>query len=174
MTVKNIVKNKRRTAGQPRTATSEVANQIYELVEPLCRYEGIELVHVEYQGEPGGKMLRLYIDRPGGVTLDDCVQLSRSLGDLLDVNLDDIGPYRLEVTSPGPNRPISKQEDFERFKGCQIKLKTIRLQEGRRNFSGVLMGMSDGNVKLSIDDQVVMIPFESILKANLKNQNGEV
>ena len=154
--------------------TQRVIDQIFELVEPICRYDGIELVHVEFQGEPGGKILRLYIDKPGGVTLDDCVQLSRSMGDLLDVNLENIGPYRLEVTSPGPNRPVSKANDFERFKGRQIKLKTIRPQDGRRNFSGVLMGITDGNVKLSIDEQVIAIPFESILKANLKSQNGEV
>ena len=152
----------------PQTATAGVVKQIIELVEPICRYDGIELVHVEFQGEPGGKILRLYIDKPEGVTLDDCVQVSRSLGDLLDVNLEDIGPYRLEVTSPGPNRPVSKKEDFERFKGRQIKLKTIRPQDGRRNFSGVLMGGTDNGVKLSIDDQVVIIPFKSIQKANLK------
>jgi ribosome maturation factor RimP len=146
-----------------------IVNQIFELVEPHCRYEGLELVHVEYQGEPGGKILRLYIDKPGGVTLDDCVQLSRSLGDLLDVNLEDIGQYRLEVTSPGPNRPVSKKQDFERFKGESIKLKTIRPQDGRRNFSGVLMGIADDQVKLSIGDQLVFIPFESIQKANLKS-----
>ena len=149
-------------------------NQIFELVEPHCRYDGLELVHVEYQGEPGGKILRLYIDKPGGVTLDDCVQLSRSLGDLLDVNLDDIGQYRLEVTSPGPNRPVSKKQDFERFKGHPIKLKTIRPLDGRRNFSGVLMGIADDQVKLSLGDQMVLIPFESIQRANLKAQNGEV
>ena len=152
----------------PQTATAGVVKQIIELVEPICRYDGIELVHVEFQGEPGGKILRLYIDKPEGVTLDDCVQVSRSLGDLLDVNLEDIGPYRLEVTSPGPNRPVSKKEDFERLKGRQIKLKTIRPLDGRRNFSGVLLGMTDGGVKLSIDDQVVIIPFEKIQKANLK------
>lgn len=151
-----------------------IVNQIFELVEPHCRFDGLELIHIEFQGEPGGKILRLYIDRPGGVTLDDCVQLSRSLGDLLDVNLDDIGQYRLEVTSPGPNRPVSKKQDFERFKGHSIKLKTIRPQNGRRNFSGVLMGIADDQVKLSLGDQMVLIPFESIQKANLKAQNGEV
>jgi ribosome maturation factor RimP len=166
--VKNRTRNKRRGCGQPQISTRRVVGQIFELVEPVCRYDGIELVHVEFQGEPGGKILRLYIDKPGGVTLDDCVQLSRSMGDLLDVNLEDIGPYRLEVTSPGPNRPVSKKEDFKRFKGRQIKLKTIRPQDGRRNFSGVLMGISDGKVSLSIDDRVTIIPFESILKANLK------
>lgn len=151
-----------------------IVKQIFELAEPQCQFDGLELVHVELQGEPGGKILRLYIDKPGGVTLDDCIQLSRSLGDLLDVNLDDIGQYRLEVSSPGLNRPISKRQDFERFKGHPIKLKTIRPRDGRRNFSGVLMGITDDSVKLSVGDQMVLFPFESIQKANLKAQNGEV
>ena len=166
--MKNKAQNKRPVSGRPRTAAAGVIDQIVELVEPLCRYDGIELVHVEFQGEPGGKILRLYIDKPAGVTLDDCVHVSRSLGDVLDVNLEDIGPYRLEVTSPGPNRPVSKKQDFERFTGHRIKLKTIRPLDGRRNFSGVLMGITDSEVKLSIDDQAVLIPFESIQKANLK------
>jgi ribosome maturation factor RimP len=168
MPVKHFNSDTQQTAGQPQTVTPDVVKKVIELIEPVCRFDGIELVHVEFQREPGGRILRLYIDKPGGVTLDDCVQVSRSLGDLLDVNLEDIGPYRLEVTSPGPHRPVSKKEDFERFKGRRVKLKTIRPRDGRRNFSGVLMGISDDNVMLSIDDQVVIIPFESILKANLK------
>ncbi len=172
--MKNGMKNKLQPTGRSPRPTGEIVGRVFELVEPHCLYEGLELVHVEFQGEPGGKTLRLYIDKPNGVTLDDCAQLSRALGDLLDVNFDDIGPYRLEVTSPGPNRPVSKKQDFERFKGHPIKLKTIRPQDGRRNFSGVLMGISDENVKLSLGDQMVLIPFDSILKANLKGQNGEV
>ncbi|MBW2488595.1 MAG: hypothetical protein JRE72_14325, partial [Deltaproteobacteria bacterium] len=81
--------------------------QIESLVEPLCDSEGLELVHIEYQREAGGRVLRLYIDRPAGVRIDDCVNVSRQLNDLLDVNLDDMGPYTLEVTSPGPERPLS-------------------------------------------------------------------
>jgi ribosome maturation factor RimP len=79
-----------------------VIRQIAKLAEPLCDSEGLELVHIEYQRESGGRILRLYIDRPGGVSIDDCVNVSRQLNDLLDVNFEDIGPYTLEVTSPGP------------------------------------------------------------------------
>lgn len=162
MTEKPIEKSERQAVNPG------VVAQVIELVEPVCRHDGLELVHVEFQREPGGRILRLYIDKPGGVTLDDCVQASRSMGDLLDVNLDNLGPYRLEVTSPGPNRPLSKKGDFDRFKGRRIKLKTIHPLDGRRNFSGTLMGISDDDVMLSIDDRVVIIPFASILKANLK------
>jgi ribosome maturation factor RimP len=168
MAEKQLHRGRQRASGQLQAGPPDAVRKIIELVEPVCRYDGMELVHVEFQREPGGRILRLYIDKPGGVTLDDCVQVSRSLGDLLDVNLEDIGPYRLEVTSPGPNRPVSKKEDFERFKGRRVKLKTIRPRDGRRNFSGVLMGISDDNVMLSMDDQVAFIPLESILKANLK------
>ena len=84
-----------------------IIGRIEALAEPLCESEGLELVHVEYQREAGGRILRLYIDRSGGVSLDDCVSVSRQLNDLLDVKLEDIGPYTLEVTSPGPERPLS-------------------------------------------------------------------
>ena len=88
-----------------------IIEQIESLVGPLCDSESLELVHIEYQREAGGRVLRLYIDRPAGVTIDDCVNVSRQLNDLLDVNLDDMGPYTLEVTSPGPERPLSKLKD---------------------------------------------------------------
>jgi ribosome maturation factor RimP len=89
------------------------------LAGPLCESEGLELVHLEYQREPGGWILRLYIDKSGGVTLDDCATVSRQMNDLLDVHLDDIGPYNLEVTSPGPDSKGTwqKSEPFDHMKG---------------------------------------------------------
>ncbi len=155
-------------------APQNVARQVLAIAEPVCRFEGLELVHVEFQRESGGKVLRIYIDRPEGVTLEDCVQLSRSLGDLLDVNLGEIGPYRMEITSPGPSRPVSKKPDFDRFKGRRIRIKTSRALEGQRNFCGLLMGIIDDQVQLAVGDQTVAIPYTSILKANLNDQNGEV
>ena len=140
-----------------------------ELLTPMCEAEGVELVHVEYQREARGRILRLYIDRPGGVTLDDCVGISRQSGDLLDVYLDDIGPYRLEVSSPGPNRPLGKKIDYEKFKGNRVKIVTAQPINEQKNFTGILLGISEGTVELSIDDRTVTIPYNEILRARLNN-----
>ena len=141
--------------------------RVRDFIEPLCEIEGIELVHVEYRREAGGKILRLFIDRPGGVSLDDCVSISRQAGDILDVYLENTGSYNLEVSSPGPNRPLSKKRDYERFAGKKIKLKTTQPIEGQKNFTGILAGISDGIVKLTLDDKRVAVPFEQISKAQL-------
>ena len=87
----------------------EIIAQTKSLAQRLCEAEGMELVHVEFQREAGGRVLRLYIDQPGGVTLNDCVNISRQMGDLLDVNIENMGPYNLEVSSPGTDRPLSKE-----------------------------------------------------------------
>lgn len=145
----------------------EIASKAYELIEPLCDSEGVELVHVEYQREVSGKILRLYIDKQGGVTLTDCADISRQAGDILDVCLENDEPYNLEVSSPGFDRPLVKLKDFERFKGLQVKLKIDRPIDGQKNFKGTLLGISENNVNVSMDNRTVSIPFGDIKKAHL-------
>ncbi len=145
----------------------KIIARVKDLIEPLCEAEGMELVHLEFQREAVGRILRLYIDSPGGVKLDDCVRVSRQSGDLLDVYLENTGPYSLEVSSPGPSRPLVKKLDFERFKGSRTRIMTAQPIEGQKNFKGVLLGISDGIVKLSIDDKIVAIPYQEITKARL-------
>ncbi len=152
---------------RPRVNEKKVIQQVWALAETLCESEGLELVQVEYQRESAGRILRLYIDKPGGINLDDCVGVSRQLGDILDVHLQDAGPYNLEVTSPGPERPLAKKQDFERFKGSRVKIKTNQLLNGQKNFTGVLLGISDDEVKLQIGEQVISLPYEDISKARL-------
>jgi ribosome maturation factor RimP len=89
------------------------------------------------------------------------------MGDILDVNLVDIGPYSLEVTSPGPDRPLAKQQDFEKYKGNRTKIKTSRLLNGQKNFTGILLGMYDRQVKLQIGGQTIAIPLQDISRARL-------
>jgi ribosome maturation factor RimP len=156
----------------PVTDRSVVASVI-QLTGPLCDAEGIELVHVEYQRETVGRVLRLYIDQPGGVTLDDCTRISRQLGDLLDVSLEDMGPYHLEISSPGIDRPLGKKQDFERFKGKMAKLKTIKPVAGKKNFTGTLSGLREGFVEIRAGDKTVAISFDEIIRARLVNNNGE-
>ncbi len=145
----------------------KVVTRVYALSDPLCEAEGMELVHVEYQREPRGRILRLYIDKPGGVKVDDCVNISRQASDLLDVSMDDIGAYHLEVSSPGIDRPLGRERDFIRFKGQRIHIKTSRPVEGKKSFKGVLGGLSNGAVSLVMGDRTVAIPFEEIRRARL-------
>jgi ribosome maturation factor RimP len=151
-----------------------IIKQVEALANPLCESEGIELVHVEYQRESSGRILRLYIDRPQKVTLDDCINVSRQLNDLLDVYLDDIGPYNLEVTSPGPERPLSKLQDYERFKGFRVKIRTLQPLGGQKNFTGVISGVSAENVTLLSNAEKVVIAFGNISKARLVDIDGEI
>jgi len=173
-------KSKNRQAEEGRIAGAEARQQqqavvasVARLADPLCRAEGLELVHVEYQREPGGVTLRIYLDRPGGVTLDDCVEVSRQLEDVLDVHAKDLPPYRLEVSSPGIDRPIGKIEDYNRFAGRQAKIRVATPVNGRKNFTGVLAGVVGDTIQLQMDDTVVCLDFSDILKARLINFNGE-
>lgn len=147
--------------------TKRMIAQIKDLLDPLCEAEGMELVHLECQREAGGRILRLYIDKPGGVTLDDCIHISRQSSDMLDVYLEDAGPYNLEVSSPGQNRPLGKKRDFDKFKGNRVNIKTDPSVGGRKKINGVLLGISDDVVTVSIDDQIVAIPYHEIVTARL-------
>lgn len=154
-------------------ADGDIAACANLVAAPLCEAEGIELVHVECHRESGGLILRVYIDKDGGVGLEDCTLISRQLSDLLDVHLKDSVPYNLEVSSPGFDRPLSKPHDFERFKGETVRIKTVRPVGGRKNFKGILLGISGGIVQVSVDDQSFAIPHEGIMRARLVNKNGE-
>jgi len=151
----------------PPVNEQKIVDQVGALAKPVCESEGMELIHVEFQRESGGRILRLYIDKPDGVRLNDCVVISRQMGDIIDVNLDDIGPFNLEVTSPGSSRPLASKEDFEKFKGNRVKIKTNRSIDGQKNFKGILLGISDGQVNLQLGEQLVAIPHQDILRARL-------
>jgi ribosome maturation factor RimP len=143
------------------------------LAEPLCNAEGLEMVHVEYQREPSGLTLRFFIDKPGGVTLDDCVLISRQMEDILDVHLHDVPPYRLEVSSPGIDRPVGKLEDFIRFEGQQAKIRVSTAVNGRKNFTGILSGVIGEMIQLQVDKETISLNFNDITRARLINYNGE-
>jgi ribosome maturation factor RimP len=147
--------------------------EVCRVVEPVCESEGMELVHVEYQKEPAGRILRLYIDKPGGVTLDDCAATSKQVSDLLDIYIERDTSYHLEVSSPGTNRPIGKVDDFNRFKEYSVRIKSFRPVNGQKNFKGVLMGVEDSKVNLIVNDQPVAIDIDNIAKARLINHIGE-
>lgn len=167
-------------AAAPRQSDPEIlkrqrkfVDSVNRLAEPLCTAEGMELVHVEYQREPGGVTLRLYLDKPGGVTLDDCVDISRQLEDILDVHAQDAPPYRLEVSSPGVDRPVGKLRDFVRFKGHPAKIRMATAVNDCKNFTGVLAGVVDEMVQLQVENETVSLYFRDITRARLINYNGE-
>lgn len=139
------------------------------MVEPVVASDGFELVHVELVGQSRNMVLRLYIDKPGGVTVEDCAQVSHQVGVLLDV--EDLIPnrYTLEVSSPGLERGLYKKVDFERFAGCEAKIQTYELVEGRRTFQGELLGISGDTVMMRERSlgQDVQLPYQQIRKANL-------
>lgn len=151
------------------SASNPVVGRVWQLAEPLCLGEGMELVHVEFQREPAGRTLRIYIDKPGGVMLDDCVNISRQLGDILDVGLDMELAYRMEVSSPGVQRPLGRLSDFERFQGHRVKVRTSQPIQGRKNFTGTLEGIEGLYVRLVVGGQRMDIAFTDIVKAHLIN-----
>jgi ribosome maturation factor RimP len=176
---KETVKSKGRHQSEPPKKKkgpkeSEVINSVWQLAEPLCMSEGMELVHVEYQRETGGRILRIYIDRPQNVTLDDCALISRQISDMLDVYFDSgMPPYHLEVSSPGRERPLSRLKDFERFKGRKARIRTKMPMDGQRNFMGILDGCSNDTVHLRVGTVRVDVIYQNIAKAKLVNHNGE-
>jgi ribosome maturation factor RimP len=151
----------------------DIVAKTWELAESLCLSEGMELIHVEFQRESGGRILRLYIDKPGGVNVDDCATVSTQLGDILDIKLDTEFPYTLEISSPGIDRPMSRFSDFKKFSGNLAKIKTAYPINGQKNFKGILRGVLDENIILQTDTETVVIPFQDIAKAKLVNLNGD-
>jgi ribosome maturation factor RimP len=142
---------------------------INNIIERVTAREGLELVHWEAVGPRNHFMLRIYIDKPGGVTHGDCELVSNQVGTLLDV--EDLIPhsYTLEVSSPGIERGLYKRADYERFAGSRVKLRTSEAINGQRNFRGKLVGISDDTVSLEADGVgLVEIPLESIAKANIE------
>ncbi len=147
----------------------EVLERIRLLAEPILADRGLELVEVEFQREGRGWILRLYMDRAGGVTLDDCQQVSEELGDHLDVEDLIDHPYHLEVSSPGLDRPLTREADFLRFAGKAARITTHEALEGQRNFRGRLAGWEDGMVLLDLaEGRRVRIPRGFIAKARLE------
>ncbi|NNG02205.1 MAG: ribosome maturation factor RimP [Desulfobacteraceae bacterium] len=154
-------------------ASADIIRLVINIAEPLCTSAGMELVHVEYQREAGGRTLRIYLDKPGGVTLDDCAVFSRQLSDLLDVGLDTDLSYRMEVSSPGPDRPLGKPADFKRFKGSKARIKMKVPVDGKKTFTGRILGIEENEIELSGSSGTIRIKYESIKKARLVNYNGE-
>ena len=143
-----------------------VAERVWEIAEPLVTHEGLEMVDVEFRRETRGMVLRLYLDREGGVSLDDLSRVSRQLGDLLDVHDAVPGPYTLEVSSPGINRRLRRPEHFRRYLGKRVRVRTASPVEGRRGFVGTLQSVEADGIVVDAGGRSQTIRFTEIAQAN--------
>jgi ribosome maturation factor RimP len=146
-----------------------VADRVREIAEQVAIDHGVELVHAEVAGPDGNPIVRVFIDKAGGVTHDDCSEVSLHLGTILDVEDFIHSAYTLEVSSPGLERGLYSAADYERFAGRQAKLKARAAVNGQRNFRGQIIGVDNGNVVL--DDRTsgrVILPIANVAKANLE------
>ncbi|HMK36607.1 MAG TPA: ribosome maturation factor RimP [Desulfomonilaceae bacterium] len=152
----------------------ELISSLWALIEPILEPEGIELAEIEFKLEAGRWVLRLYIDSDRGVTLDACEFVSRQVGALLDIKDPIQQAYVLEVSSPGINRVLRKEKDFNRFAGSPVRIKTRRKIGGRRNFQGILKGMDNSKILVEIDHNIIEIHAEDLDKARLDLPESEL
>ncbi|HHG73561.1 MAG TPA: ribosome maturation factor RimP [Persephonella sp.] len=141
------------------------------MLQPLIEERGLKLVDVEYI--TGGKpVLRIYVYNPEGTSIEDCEWISRRIGALLDV--EDLIPvsYILEVSSPGLDRKLKNKEEYEIFKGRDVKIVTKEPLEGKNVFEGVLKGLEGDNVIIQENGEIIKIPLEKISRTNLEFKVG--
>ncbi len=149
--------------------TGSIAERIEEIAGQVAIDHGVELVHAEVAGPDNKPIVRVFIDKPNGVTHEDCSEVSLQLGTILDVEDFIHSSYTLEVSPPGLERGLYKRADYERFAGSQAKLKTRQPIGGQRNFRGTLSGVEGED--LIFEDRTsgrVLIPLQLITKANLE------
>ena len=130
----------------------EVREEVRQLAQPLAEESGVELVDVEFGGQGSRRLLRVLLDKPGGVTIADCAAFSRRLADCLEMNQTIAGSYDLEVSSPGIERPLRSLEAVGRFAGQRAAVSLREPLEGRRNFEGELLGPDAGRAGVRMDD----------------------
>ena len=146
-----------------------IEERVRGIAERVATDRGLELVHAEVAGPEGKPIIRLFIDKPGGVTHEDCSEVSHHLGTILDVEDFIHSAYTLEVSSPGLERGLYKRQDYERFSGRMAKMKSRVAVNGQRNFRGRILGLEGDEVVF--DDKTsgrVAVPFEAVVKANLE------
>jgi ribosome maturation factor RimP len=149
--------------------SGSIEERVRQIADRVAIDHGVELVHAEVAGPDGKPIVRIFIDKPGGVTHKDCSEVSQYLGTLLDVEDFIHAAYTLEVSSPGLERGLYKRKDFERFAGSRVKLKTSSPIGGQRNFRGRLIAVDGNNVLF--DDRTsgrVSVPLDAIAKANVE------
>jgi len=145
----------------------KIIEKTREIVTPVLRKSNLELIDIEYLTQKGKKIIRITIDKDTGVTLDDCVKVSREVGYILDIKDLFPGSYNLEVSSPGLERPLKTLNDFEKFSGRKVFIKTTELFQGRKNFKGLLKEVQGETIRLEEEGKLWELPFQLIHQAKL-------
>ncbi len=156
-------------------AKEPIAEQVKRIVQPIIESRQLEFVDVEFKREGKNRYLRIFIDTPGGVTIDDCQNVSRECEVVLDVEDIITAQYILEVSSPGLDRPLKTQDDYRRFQDHLVKIKTFQTIRGRKKFIGYLQGLTAEEpdtpavvTLVSQEGQTVQIPYHLIASARLE------
>lgn len=148
------------------TAHSVTAH-LEDLIAPALSVLGFELVSCKFVSEAGRRTLRICIDSPTGLTVDDCTHASRQINAILNAEASIDTAYDLEVSSPGLDRALITLAHFQRFIGKEIKIKLHNPLEDRRHFTGQLLCATENNIQILVDDQIINFDFNNIEKANL-------
>jgi len=146
----------------------EIVDRVRAMIHPIVLDEGMEVVDIEYRRESGGWVLRVILDKEGGVTLDDCSRVSQEVGRSLDVEDIIQTSYTLEVSSPGLTRPLKTEKDFTKYLHRMVKVKTVDSIQNRRQFKGRLQGVSEKGVEILVDGRIYQISLSNVAKANLE------
>lgn len=144
----------------------DVVSRVWEIAVPVAGAEGLELVEVEYRRESRGPVLRIFLDREGGIGVDDLARASRQLSDVLDVHDVIPGEYVLECSSPGINRRLRLPEHFRRFVGERVRVRTAERPDGRRSFVGTLAAVDDDGIEVVDAQGSYRIRFDEVVRAN--------
>jgi ribosome maturation factor RimP len=141
--------------------------KLEELLKPTIETMGFELWAVEYMPAGRHSTLRVFVDKEGGITVDDCADISRQISAVLDVEDPISSAYMLEVSSPGLDRPLLKPEQYARYKGHKVRVRTVSAVLGRKKFNGPMTQVDDQGIVVDVDGELYDIPFDVIDKANL-------
>ena len=145
-----------------------VPDELLAIVATTVEGMGYELVGLEYRPSQRSGLLRVYIDQADGISVDDCAKVSYQLSGVLDVEDPIPGQYNLEISSPGLDRPLFKEKDFERFVGRQVKLRlTTPLLDGRKRLAGTLGGLESGQVVVDVDGERIAVSLDMVGEARL-------
>ena len=147
--------------------TVTLRERLIALIEPVLVRLGYELVELEYAAGRSQAVVRIFIDRPAGITVEDCERVSREVAALLDVDDPIPTAYTLEVSSPGFDRVLRTAAHFERFVGSRVFVELKAPRAGRRRYTGMLQAVNATGIELEVDKQKVEVPFEEIGKARL-------
>jgi ribosome maturation factor RimP len=140
---------------------------IRKIVEPVIAALGFQLWGIEYLGQGRHTLLRIYLDKEGGINIEDCAEASRQISSILDVEDPISSEYTLEVSSPGLDRMLFSLDQFRAYVGATVKLRLTENFEGRRNFTGVITDVKDDEIVLVMDGNQYVFPYELVDKANI-------